>query len=110
MADRGRGMPPKIRDRLFSAKAISTKKGGTGLGTKIVKDVVDAHKGKIWVESEPGLGTTFQLRFPLDPPYCSTVSDPLIALPAASPADNPVFGQYARPPLRRFFTEKGRTN
>jgi signal transduction histidine kinase len=67
VADTGRGMPPEIRDRLFSAKAVSTKKGGTGLGTKIVKDVVDAHKGKIWVESEPGVGTTFHLRFPLDP-------------------------------------------
>ena len=67
VTDTGRGMLPEIRDRLFSAKAISTKKGGTGLGTKIVKDVVDAHKGKIWVESEPGVGTTFHLRFPLDP-------------------------------------------
>lgn len=67
VADTGRGMSPEIRDRLFSAKAVSTKKGGTGLGTKIVKDVVDAHKGKIWVESEPGAGTTFHLRFPLDP-------------------------------------------
>jgi len=67
VADTGRGMPPEVRDRLFSAKAISTKKGGTGLGTKIIKDVVDAHNGKIWVESEPGRGTTFHLRFPLDP-------------------------------------------
>jgi signal transduction histidine kinase len=67
VADTGRGMSSEIRDRLFSANAVSTKKGGTGLGTKIVKDVVDTHKGKIWVESEPGGGTTFQLRFPLDP-------------------------------------------
>ncbi len=67
VADTGRGMPPEVRDRLFSARAVSTKKGGTGLGTKIVKDVIDAHKGKIWVESEPGVGTTFHLRFPLDP-------------------------------------------
>jgi signal transduction histidine kinase len=67
VADTGRGMLPEVRDRLFSAKAISTKKGGTGLGTKIIKDVVDAHKGKIWVESVPGVGTTFHLRFPLDP-------------------------------------------
>ena len=67
VVDTGRGMAPEIRDRLFSVKAISTKKGGTGLGTKIVKDVVDAHKGKIWVESEPDVGTTFHLRFPLDP-------------------------------------------
>ncbi len=67
VADTGRGMSPEIRDRLFSARAISTKKGGTGLGTKIIKDVVDAHKGKIWVESESGVGTTFHLRLPLDP-------------------------------------------
>ena len=68
VVDTGRGMSPEIRDRLFSARAVSTnKKGGTGLGTKIVKDVVDAHNGKIWVESEPGVGTTFHLRFPLDP-------------------------------------------
>jgi len=67
VADMGHGMPPEIRERLFSAKAVSTKKGGTGLGTKIVKDVVDAHNGKIWVESAPGVGTTFHLRFPLDP-------------------------------------------
>jgi signal transduction histidine kinase len=67
VADTGRGMSPEIRDHLFSARAISTKKGGTGLGTKIIKDVVDAHKGKIWVESEPGVGTTFHLRLPLDP-------------------------------------------
>jgi signal transduction histidine kinase len=67
VTDTGRGMAPEIRDRLFSANAVSTKKGGTGLGTKIVKDVVDAHKGKIWVESEPGAGTTFHIRLPLDP-------------------------------------------
>jgi signal transduction histidine kinase len=67
VADTGRGMTPEIRERLFSAKALSTKRGGTGLGTKIVKDVVDAHKGRIWVESEPGVGTTFHLRFPLNP-------------------------------------------
>jgi signal transduction histidine kinase len=69
VADTGRGMPPEIRERLFSARAVSTKKGGTGLGTKIVKDVVDAHKGKIWVESTPNVGTTFHLRLPLDPTH-----------------------------------------
>jgi signal transduction histidine kinase len=60
-------MPAHIRERLFSARAVTTKKGGTGLGTKIVKDVVDAHHGKIWVESEPGIGTSFHLQLPLDP-------------------------------------------
>jgi signal transduction histidine kinase len=60
-------MPPEIRNRLFSAKAVSTEKGGTGLGTMTMKDVAAAHNEKIWVESEPGVGTTFHLRFPLDP-------------------------------------------
>jgi signal transduction histidine kinase len=67
VADTGRGMPAHVRERLFSTRAVSTKKGGTGLGTKIVKDVVDAHHGKIWVESEPGIGTTFHLQLPIDP-------------------------------------------
>lgn len=67
MTDTGRGMPPEIRDSLFSARAVSRKAGGTGLGTKIVKDVVEAHKGQITVESEIGVGTTFHIRLPLDP-------------------------------------------
>ena len=58
-------MPPEIRDSLFTARAISRKVGGTGLGTKIVKDVVDAHKGHIDVESKIGEGTTFRLIFPV---------------------------------------------
>ena len=65
VTDTGRGMPPEIRDSLFTARAISRKSGGTGLGTKIVKDVVDAHKGHINVESTVGVGTTFRLILPL---------------------------------------------
>lgn len=62
--DTGRGMPPEIRDSLFTSRAISRKAGGTGLGTKIVKDVVDAHRGHIHVESTVGEGTTFRLIIP----------------------------------------------
>lgn len=65
VTDTGRGMPPEIRDSLFTARAISRKAGGTGLGTKIVKEVVDAHKGHINVESTIGVGTTFRLILPL---------------------------------------------
>ena len=65
--DTGGGMPPDVRDRLFTKRAISTKPGGTGLGTKIVKDVVDAHGGTIWVESELGAGTKIHLRLPHAP-------------------------------------------
>jgi len=65
VTDTGRGMPPEIRESLFTARAISRKSGGTGLGTKIVKDVVDAHKGHINVDSTVGAGTTFRLILPL---------------------------------------------
>jgi signal transduction histidine kinase len=67
VADTGRGIPQEIRERLFTSKTISTKAGGTGLGTKIVKDVVDAHRGKITVESDVGQGTAFHIHLPLDP-------------------------------------------
>ncbi len=65
VADTGKGMSADIRERLFTSNAISTKVGGTGLGTKIVKDVIDAHQGQITVESEEGKGTTFHLTLPL---------------------------------------------
>jgi signal transduction histidine kinase len=65
--DTGKGMSPEIRDSLFTARAKSSKAGGTGLGTKIVKDVVDAHKGRVQVESEVGVGTTFHVYLPLSP-------------------------------------------
>jgi signal transduction histidine kinase len=64
--DDGRGMTPEFRDSLFTMRMVSAKAGGTGLGTKIVKDVVDAHGGKISVESEPGRGTVFFLLLPVD--------------------------------------------
>ena len=65
VTDTGRGMPPEIRDRLFTSQAISTKATGTGLGTKIVKDVIDLHHGNIRVESEEGKGTTFHIQLPV---------------------------------------------
>jgi signal transduction histidine kinase len=72
VADTGRGMPPEVCERLFTARAVSTKKGGTGLGTKIVKDVIDAHGGTISVESRPGVGTVFHIRLSLDPAKAKT--------------------------------------
>ena len=68
VVDTGQGMPAEIRESLFTAKTISKKAGGTGLGTKIVKDVVDAHGGTITVESEIGSGTTFHIHLPLQHP------------------------------------------
>jgi signal transduction histidine kinase len=65
VSDTGKGMPPEVRESLFTYHAISRKVGGTGLGTKIVKDVVDAHRGEITVDSEPGVGTSFHITLPM---------------------------------------------
>jgi signal transduction histidine kinase len=67
IADTGRGMSSEVRERLFTDKAISTKVGGTGLGTKIVKDAIEAHRGEISVDSTIGTGTVFHIRLPLNP-------------------------------------------
>ncbi len=65
IADTGKGMPREIREKLFTDEAVSTKPGGTGLGTRIVGDIVKRHHGTIGVESEVGKGTTFTLLLPL---------------------------------------------
>jgi len=64
LKDTGMGIPEEIRDKLFDSFVTSGKKGGTGLGLAIVKKVIEEHKGKIEVESETGVGTTFKIYFP----------------------------------------------
>ena len=63
--DTGGGIPENVRARLFTDQAISTKEGGTGLGTRIVAGVVKRHQGEITVHSESGRGTRFSIRLPL---------------------------------------------
>jgi signal transduction histidine kinase len=72
--DTGRGMSPEVRDSLFTYQAVSRKIGGTGLGTKIVKDVVDAHGGTITVESIEGVGTAFHITLSIEGPSSRTPS------------------------------------
>ena len=74
VVDTGKGMSPEVRDSLFSYQAISRKVGGTGLGTKIVKDVVDAHGGTITVESTEGKGTAFHITLTIDGPAAKAQS------------------------------------
>lgn len=57
---------PKIFDRFFTTKSgpDATGKGGTGVGLASCKDVIDAHGGRIRVESSLGKGTAFHIRLP----------------------------------------------
>lgn len=81
VVDTGKGMSPEVRDSLFTYHALSQKTGGTGLGTKIVKDVVEAHGGHITVESEPGLGASFHMTLPVGQPPTSLDDQSLATQP-----------------------------
>lgn len=65
VADTGEGMPAAVREHMFEPFYSSSQDGGTGLGMVIVKNVVEAHRGTLDVESELGKGTTVTLRLPL---------------------------------------------
>jgi signal transduction histidine kinase len=63
--DTGVGMTPEQQQRLFEP-FLTTKTRGTGLGLAIVhKIIIDAHRGRVEVESDPGHGTTFRLLLPV---------------------------------------------
>ncbi len=67
-ADTGPGIPEEIRAKLFTENAVSTKPMGTGLGTRIVANVVEVHDGSIEIESEVGVGTTIRIIIPMNRP------------------------------------------
>jgi hypothetical protein len=58
IADDANGIPDSDHHRIFS-RFVSSKKGGSGIGLALCRDIVEAHGGKIWFESTPGVGTTF---------------------------------------------------
>ncbi len=66
VADTGEGIPPDYLDKVFDKfKQVEGHfKGGAGLGLTICKRIVEAHGGKIWVESEMGKGATFIFTIP----------------------------------------------
>lgn len=64
--DDGPGIPQRVLDSLFTAQAISTTPGGTGIGTRFVRSVADAHHGRVGVESTLGEGALFWLKLPLE--------------------------------------------
>jgi two-component system OmpR family sensor kinase len=69
VADEGPGLSPDeaehVFDRFFQADLSRTGQG-TGLGLSIVAAIAEAHGGRTWVESTPGVGSTFYFELPID--------------------------------------------
>jgi signal transduction histidine kinase len=64
ISDTGPGMPEKVRARIFEPFFTTKGNRGTGLGLPLVKKVVEAHGGRLDLESEVGRGTTFRIVLP----------------------------------------------
>lgn len=70
LRDNGCGIPadvlPRIFDPFFSTKSgpDATGKGGTGLGLSMCREIIEAHRGRIRVDSAPGKGTMFTIKLP----------------------------------------------
>lgn len=85
--DTGCGMTPEVLHRIFDtffttkSGADDAGRGGTGLGLAACRHIIEAHHGKIRVESAPGKGTLFTIKLPAIVP-APTVAPPLAIAPA----------------------------
>jgi PAS domain S-box-containing protein len=80
--DTGCGMKqedlPKLFRQFQQLNSSNRKTGGTGLGLAISKDIIEKHGGKIWVESEPGKGTTMHFLLPIKSTTTAREPEPVL--------------------------------
>jgi signal transduction histidine kinase len=68
VSDEGIGIAPedqaRVFERFYQSKARVRSRRGTGIGLAIARRFAELHGGRIWVESEPGRGSTFSFTLP----------------------------------------------
>ena len=64
ISDRGKGIPPKFLEKIFKPY-FSTKRGGIGIGMAVVKKIIEAHSGKIQIQSRLESGTRVIIELPI---------------------------------------------
>ncbi|HEY4305078.1 MAG TPA: ATP-binding protein [Gemmatimonadaceae bacterium] len=76
VSDNGQGIAPEAQMRLFDRfwQARRADRRGIGMGLTICKGIVEAHGGRIWVESTPGIGTKFSFTIPSPTPATQQIS------------------------------------
>ena len=81
ITDRGIGIPADERrhifDRFYRGSGAKLNRRGFGLGLAICAELVAAHRGRVLVESEPGRGSTFTIRLPLQLAASGDIDEPI---------------------------------
>lgn len=92
--DTGPGIPAESHAAVFEpfkqTDAGLRSGGGTGLGMPIAKNLAEAHGGKLWLESQPGQGSTFYVSLPIEAPQVALMAQPTLssgvsAMPTGQP-------------------------